>query len=350
MSFFEDMFSSSRGAGFMGTLLALVVLVGFGSLYMFVFDEGLQGGSKSIQTVIKEQDELLKSLQSRLEYSTQTLDQSATRTSVAEELTRTVRQMELRENHKTDLIASISTLKNAADDELEKWEEYKKQYRIAERKRAEKELIGNLTTKSGKKYQAAVIKKVEDARISFSHSDGNNTMLFDDIPDAMIDRFQMTKQAAEKSLGGERAGNDLADLDKAIYELKEEIAFQNNQIRESTQIYQSKQNDAAGVTSRIASYESEINSLQQRIAAQANKEGLKNTNQLRSQIESLQSKIANESAKRTNFSAIQTNYSDMKIKKETDIRAMETKIRELENRRLKMIQELKAKAEATPPK
>ena len=52
---FTDLLSSSRGPGVIGTLLALLVLVGFGTLYLFVFDEGLQGGQKTIEAVIRDQ-------------------------------------------------------------------------------------------------------------------------------------------------------------------------------------------------------------------------------------------------------------------------------------------------------
>ena len=52
---FSDMMSSGRGPGVIGMVMALIVLLGFGLLFMFAFDEGLQGGSQSIQSVIAQQ-------------------------------------------------------------------------------------------------------------------------------------------------------------------------------------------------------------------------------------------------------------------------------------------------------
>ena len=62
MKFFEDIFSSSRGAGVIGALLALLVLVGFGTLFLFVFDKGMQGGDITIESVIRDQDSTITSL------------------------------------------------------------------------------------------------------------------------------------------------------------------------------------------------------------------------------------------------------------------------------------------------
>jgi hypothetical protein len=43
---FSDLMQSGRGPGVIGMLLALVVLVGFGLLFMFAFDEGLPNKPK----------------------------------------------------------------------------------------------------------------------------------------------------------------------------------------------------------------------------------------------------------------------------------------------------------------
>ena len=42
---FSDLLSSSRGPGVIGVLVALLVLGGFGTLFV-VFDDNMQGGGK----------------------------------------------------------------------------------------------------------------------------------------------------------------------------------------------------------------------------------------------------------------------------------------------------------------
>lgn len=49
---FTDMMSSGRGAGVIGSIMAVVVLGGFVLLFVLVFDEGLQGGGETIESVI----------------------------------------------------------------------------------------------------------------------------------------------------------------------------------------------------------------------------------------------------------------------------------------------------------
>ena len=44
--------SSARGPGVIGMIMALIVLLGFGVLFMFAFDEDLQGGGQTIEALV----------------------------------------------------------------------------------------------------------------------------------------------------------------------------------------------------------------------------------------------------------------------------------------------------------
>ena len=45
--------SSGRGPGFIGLLLALLIVGGFGALYVLVFDSEMQGKGVTIESVIR---------------------------------------------------------------------------------------------------------------------------------------------------------------------------------------------------------------------------------------------------------------------------------------------------------
>lgn len=51
---FSDMILSSRGPGLIGTLLALLVIAGFGTLYVLVFDDSLQGQPSALAAEVAE--------------------------------------------------------------------------------------------------------------------------------------------------------------------------------------------------------------------------------------------------------------------------------------------------------
>jgi hypothetical protein len=71
---FSDMMSSGRGPGVIGMLMALVVLVGFGVLFMFATDEGFQGGDQSIESIIKHQAGDIESLKGGIANGMKSLD------------------------------------------------------------------------------------------------------------------------------------------------------------------------------------------------------------------------------------------------------------------------------------
>jgi chromosome segregation ATPase len=343
MPFFEDMLSSSRGAGFIGTLLALVVLVGFGSLYMFVFDESLQGGKKSIETVIKEQTSEIKNLELSLVSHQKTLEKSAGRAGISKEFEQAQRLSGLRDKRVVEINKIRDEVNQAMVQIVKDWETYKEQYRIAERKRAEGESIGNILTKKGKSYKNVVIKVVEPVRISFRHSEGNSTVLFDDAPDFLIDRFQMTKEAAAVAVKAENANAGLADVERVITEIKQEIDYIEGQIKESDASYNMKASDKLSVESRITSLQSQINQYQSQIAAEANKSGLRNTNKYQAGIQQSREAIAREEAKAADFSRITQEYHEAKRRFETDKRSWQDRLRAEELRKQKIMQEMQNK-------
>src|SRR6218665_1742967 len=64
---FGDLLSSGRGPGVIGMFMAIIVLVGFGAISIFVFDAELQGEGVSIESVIRRQSEEIESMQHQIE-------------------------------------------------------------------------------------------------------------------------------------------------------------------------------------------------------------------------------------------------------------------------------------------
>jgi len=343
MRFFEDMLSSSRGAGFIGTLMALVVLVGFGSLYLFVFDEGLQGGKKSIESLIKDQTQEIKNLEMTLVSQQKTLDSAKNRAAITQEFEKAERLTGLRIKRAGEIKVSLEEVNQAMVGIRNNWEKYKEQYRIAERKRAEGEAIGDLFTKSGKSYKNVVIRTVEPLRISFRHTDGNGTVLFADAPDALIDRFQMTKEAAAVVAKAENANAGLAEVEQSIAEIKQEIDYIVGQMKESEVSFEKKNTDVQAVQNRVISLQSKITQYQSQLAAEANKQGVRNTHKHETGIQEARQAIAREEAKAADLPRVIKEYQDTKQQREMQKRSWEERLRAAEQRRQKIILEMQNK-------
>lgn len=340
MPLFEDMLSSSRGAGFIGTLLALVVLVGFGSLYLLVFDQGLQGGAKSIETMIKEQVEEIKNQKITIAHQEKTLGDSKRRSNLADEFLKTQRLIELRKKRKEEIAISMDVLKQEMERERQEWETYKEQYRVAERKRAEGEEIGDLFTKAGKTYKKVVIKTVEPLRINFRHADGNSAVTYDEAPDALVDRFQMTKEAAKVASKAENANAGMADVERSIAETKQEIEYKQSLLRDSTAEFTSKETDKEAVQERVRNLQTQISQYQSQIAAEANKSGLRRSKQYEAKVQSLRVSIANEEAKAANFARVRQDFTEAKVKREGEIKVLKDNLRKWEAHQQKIIKEM----------
>ncbi|QJE97238.1 hypothetical protein [Luteolibacter luteus] len=196
---FSDLLSSGRGPGVIGTLIALLVLGGFGALF-FVFDKDMEkAGGKKIEAVVRDlgleldgkktqkasfekliaEAEPLKGQDSKIRELT-----SATQTNAT--------QIE-------ELKAKIAEGSAAIDAETKDWEDYKVAYRSHVWKQAEGQEIREIKgIASGKVYPKGTIRSVDHTGIRTIDSTGIKTIPLDDIPDDLQDQYQLTKQGADE--------------------------------------------------------------------------------------------------------------------------------------------------------
>ena len=83
---FSDMMQGSRGPGLIGMFLALMVMLGFGLLFIFASDEGLQGGGQTIQAVISQQKKEIESLRQNISSTERTLERGDGLAAIEKEL------------------------------------------------------------------------------------------------------------------------------------------------------------------------------------------------------------------------------------------------------------------------
>lgn len=198
---FSDLLTSSRGPGVIGTLLALLVLVGFGTLYIFVFDEGLQGGQKTIEAVIRDQAGDIENTKIQIENAKKRIEEAA----VAKIKAREADEQAARNATLVKQIEELTAAKAAAAEEITQakaaWEEYKDQYRQSEWASAVGEKMADIKTPSGQVFTNVEVKGVDHTGVRISHSAGSKTISPEDLPPDLFDRFQFDmakKKAVEK--------------------------------------------------------------------------------------------------------------------------------------------------------
>ncbi|RYD56574.1 MAG: hypothetical protein EOP83_21300, partial [Verrucomicrobiaceae bacterium] len=198
---FSDLLSSSRGPGIIGTLLALLVLVGFGTLYMFVFDEGMQGGKKTIAAVIRDQDMEIDSNKIQIQNAKDRLADAEAAKARAKEANELTNRNEVLTKQVEELTAARNAASEAVTQATADWEKYKDEYRESEWASAVGDKMPDIKTAGGEVFSGVEIKSVDHTGVRISHSGGAKTIKPEDLPQDLYDRFQFDmakKEAMEK--------------------------------------------------------------------------------------------------------------------------------------------------------
>ena len=207
---FSDLLTSSRGPGVIGTLLALLVLVGFGTLYIFVFDEGMQGGKRTIESIIREQSLAIESNQEEIGRAKKKVSEGHEFKEQEQELNRLKVRLDLDKARIAEVTTERDQTIAAIAAAKAKWEEYKDAYRASEWAAAEGEALGELKTLSGRSFNKVVITKVSHIGLEFTDETGKRRIDGSDLPRALQDRFQFDED--KKTVATKNEDDTFKDL------------------------------------------------------------------------------------------------------------------------------------------
>jgi cell division protein FtsL len=210
---FTDMMSSGRGPGVIGMLLAMVVLVGFGTLFMFAFDEGFQGADMSIEAVIAHQAKEIDDLKLGIGAGTKRLAEAPARNASARELSTLKRENQYRDGEITSLGEGIAAAQQAITARLADFEAYKDQYRTVARAKGKGTTMAKLETRKGDVYENVQVREVSAVGMQIIHDGGQKRIPFEELPAEIQDLYQFDpgqKAAAIAKEAEERGTHDAA--------------------------------------------------------------------------------------------------------------------------------------------
>jgi hypothetical protein len=201
---FSDMMTSARGPGVIGMLMALVVLVGFGLLFMFAFDEGMQGGAVTIESEIASQAKELDSLRAAVVVKEEVLKQAPSRSEDADKL-RLMKVASTTLEEKSGRLRSDIEEETATIKELEEtWAAYKDEYREFVRGKATGEKLELLEVRDGTVYKEVNIREVTAIGMQIRHASGFKRLPFEELSDEMQDYYQYDPLQKDEALAAER--------------------------------------------------------------------------------------------------------------------------------------------------
>lgn len=221
------MMSSGRGPGVIGMCMALFILLGFGLLFTFAFDEGMQGGT-SIESVIRDQGKELEYLNRAVATGNEQLATAPERKKNSQELERLTRGSAVSVQNIESLKGDVETGKAAVEGQIAEFEEYKNKYRAFARSNARGTEMKVLETTTGVVYNNVNIREVSAIGIQIRHDGGQKRIPFEELPDSMKDHFQFDPTQKEEALAAESAHREEHDaaVDAAQAQLQADQARQ----------------------------------------------------------------------------------------------------------------------------
>lgn len=186
-------------------LLALVVLVGFGFLFMFASHEGMQGADQSIESVIAQQAKEIGNSRGTIEQGNKKLATAPALVALERELSGTKRKNIASKEMAATLGQSIEQGKAELETRKQTFEAYKNEYRAYTRSKSKGENLAVLETRTGAIYKNVTIREVTPIGIQIRHDEGQKRIPFEDLSDEMIDYYQFDPNQKAEALVAETA-------------------------------------------------------------------------------------------------------------------------------------------------
>lgn len=242
-------------------LMALVVLIGFGVLFVFAFDEGMQGGAQTIEALIRNQDQEIDGYRGRVVEGEKKLATAPALIAAAKELGRIKRETQSKVDAVSAMKAKIET--GNADLVVKKnaIEEYKDQYRAFVRGKAKGETLAQLETKSGAIYKNVFIREVTSIGIQVRHDEGQKRIPFEDLPDGMVDYYQFDPGQKAAALASEHVTRSQHEAAAAVANDQSDQAMVQQRQKDNQQKKENTLREIATKEALIGTLEDDIKQL-----------------------------------------------------------------------------------------
>ena len=271
--------------------MALIVLLGFGLLFMFATDEGFQGGDQSIESVIAHQAKDIEASKSVIENGRKLLGGAPARISKVKELERLKRGCLALNESLVTLGEKIELGKAEVISSNDGFDAYKDQYRAHVRGKAKGEVMETLQTRSGAIYKNVNIREVTAVGIQIRHEDGQKRIPFEELPEAMTDYYQFDPQQKAAAVAKEQATWNEHEAAVSVANLDSNRRLEEQAAKDAEAAREKLTRAIAIKISRTGSLSEEIKSLEEAIPKEVHK-GISNAPAMREQLANKRSALA----------------------------------------------------------
>ena len=223
-------------------VLALIVLIGFGVLFMFAFDEGFQGEGHTIESVIASQAKDIAGFHQAIATGQEKLALAPARIATSNDLSTYKRSNAAQKEELAKLTAGVEGGKAMVQSQKQAFDAYKDEYRGFVRGNAKGTTLPELKTMAGIVYKNVNIREVTAVGMQIRHDDGQKRIPFEDLSEEMRDYYQFDPDQKDDALVAESsarkeheaavdAANVIADQQMDVQRAKDAQAARESTMR-----------------------------------------------------------------------------------------------------------------------
>lgn len=310
---FNDLFSSAKGPGVIGLIMALIVLLGFGGLSILALEDGGQGGGKSLAAIVRDKEREIYDSRSRIEIGDVTLARVPRLKEVSDNLAAAKERNNVLSAGISSMGANADGLEKSVAALKEEWEDYKNQYRAQVRQAAVGTKMPELRTADGKVFKDVEISKVTAIGVDVRHQDGLGRVGFEQLPQDLQDLYQFEKAQMVAEVSREEEAR--AGLAQAVAKAQEAagVVAEGERAKEEAEIRRKLLADIATKEAQVSSIEAQMRQLESDIisaesaAAAARSSGRMHLNKAGSLRQTL-------NGKRSNLAQLSADIAQMRAK------------------------------------
>lgn len=265
-------FESVRSGGVIGMSLLGVLLVGFGALFLAVFDDRFNGeNATKLKETVRAQSFEIYELEDLISAGEANLLNQKRNEVIVEKIGKVTKTLNLLTEKETELTAQIESNKKSLIEISDAQLTYRDEYRKYERERAVGETFDELTLVSGKKIKNAKIREILTDKVRFSTEFGSSSVTWDKLPDSWRERFQVGEgelKVYREKVADLRAQRNLvnaaADAKHEVYlreiDMKRSLDSMKKDLQKKTQTRDKGKNKSAQEKAKGISYQEKANS------------------------------------------------------------------------------------------
>lgn len=310
---FNDLFSSAKGPGVIGLIMALIVLLGFGGLSILALEDGVQGGGKSLAAIVRDNEREILENRSRIEIGDVTLARVPRFKDVSDNLAAAKERNNVLSTGISSMGANADELEKGVSALREEWEDYKNRYRAQVREAAVGTRMPELRTADGKVFKAVEISKVTAIGVDIRHQDGLGRVSFEQLPPELQDLYQFDK--AQMLAEASREEEARAGLAQAVAKAQEAagVVAEGERAKETEEMRRKLLADIAAKEAQASSIEAQMRQLESDIisaesaASAARASGRMHLNKAGSLRQALNGKRSNLAQLRADITRMRAN-------------------------------------------